>query len=162
MIKDKLQTCDIFVFEGGGIFGKLIKWKTGEPYTHCGIYVAKDTIMEAGVNGVVTDGNGYLKNTKWLRYPNLTDTQKKYILRNALNYQGKGYDFIQVLLGLFRNILWRLPFNNSTRVNCSEFVARVFEDSGLPLGDKTTNPFWDLDFVTPGDIANSKKLKEVI
>jgi len=160
-MKLKLETGDIFEFKGGGIVGKVIQWKTGSPYTHTGIYVGENTIMEAGATGVVTQPNWYTQNTDWFRYPDLDDTKKKYILRNALKYQGRKYDFFQVFLGLFRNLLWKLPFNSSVKLNCSEFVARVYQDSELPLGDASTNPMWDLDWITPKDIANSKKLRRI-
>ena len=166
MNKYKLETGDVILHTDpyGSFIGWLIKRITKGMYTHAAIYVGNGLMAESYTTGVVIHEiwDYGIDEAHYFRYKGgLNDTQKKYILRNINLQLGKKYDFFQNFLNLLKYYLrWSFTFNNASKVNCSEFVARVYEESDLSLDDGT-NPFWDLDYVTPGDIANSKKLKEV-
>src|SRR5690349_1770432 len=54
-IKRLLQPGDVLLFDRGGVFGTLIKWKRGEKYSHVEIYNGGDKTF-ASRNGI---GVGY-------------------------------------------------------------------------------------------------------
>jgi len=173
-MKDKLQTGDVILQSGIGrnwlekVFVKVANWKTKSKVTHGGLYLGNGLMVESYWVGVKIhpiydyrpEEVDYYRYKKCKNCVSLTDKDKKFILRNAYKYEGTKYDFLHVFLNLFKGILHWIPYDSKHKVYCFEFIARVYEESGLSLNDGTFTK-WDLDYITGYELSHTKKLRRL-
>ena len=129
-------------------------------YSHAGIVLDNDEIIEAMPGGAIIASQGYyreIKNARVTQYSKwtLTDTNRENIVREARKLEGTKYSWLDyVSLGLthtlpFRPNRLRKYIANTGHMICSQLVDEVYYRAGLHMfADKR----WSGD-VTPGDLS---------
>ena len=156
--------------EIGEKVAEFLKEKTGNSYLHAGIYLDKGYGLEAWFNGVklVKYTPKAIASFHVFRHKefNLEQHGPK-VLEKAKEYFNRSYDFASLIinsLAEISNLFWHSEkkieklfksYNTENAVICSELVARIYEEIGLPI---TENP----EFTSPGDIAQSDKVTRII
>ncbi|MFD1737140.1 hypothetical protein ACFSCX_11310 [Bacillus salitolerans] len=154
------KTVYVLLTDTGSIFNKLIKWFTKAPYNHVSI------VFDENLNEIYSFGRKYPRNpliagfiredvyfgtyryfynTKCLLLK-IDVTSKEFVhIRNVIQYFNNNKElYTYNWLGLV-GVAFRYPIHSRNKYFCSQFVAEVFEKSGLDL--------WNLPstLVTPND-----------
>jgi hypothetical protein len=160
MIDKKRKTVYVLLTDTGTLFTKIIKWFTNAPYNHVSIVFDEklDEIYSFGrkyprnplIAGFIREDvyfgtYRYFYNTRCL-LSKIDVSSKEYIrIRNVIQSFNNNKDIYSYnLLGLV-GVAVRRPINQRNKYFCSQFVAEVFEKSGLNLGDLPSA------LVTPND-----------
>ncbi|MBJ7935647.1 hypothetical protein FNE59_14415 [Bacillus thuringiensis] len=157
----KLQTGDIVLVKGNTpIISRLIRWVTSSDYTHVGMIIADDLILEIDINKDLAirpmkhEVYDIYRYTKGLTSEQRTKIIKQSIRRAKLN---KGYDWRHIisfaLQKLFRT---SRVFEEANKVVCSEIVDNIYNDIGIDL-----IPNCEDGDVTPGQLAASPYLTKL-
>lgn len=157
---------DIFLYRNGtSLLTKLIRLFTTSDYNHAGIYWGYDKykghiVAESLKNGFVFtffhDLDFYFANgVDIYRYKKKIhiESLKNKILEN-IGVKYGFFDLFKILIYVFTRIQFK---RQSERLICSEAVAKVYRDSKHDLFLSTKN----LDYVTPSDLSNCKKLQKI-
>ena len=146
-IKKLIRPGDILLFDRDGFFGRLIKFKRGERYTHIEVALSENETVAS------RDGQGVA------RYPiELRGVAAVYRTRKALDLDagmkwfatvnGQGYDW----LGLLAFGWAKFRGRNNNKMFCSEFVVRFIRNCGVEL----FNPDMDADALSPEGVTYSE------
>lgn len=141
----------------GNIFGKLFNLNQSVKYTHCGIMVNENEIVEALSQGVVKRKfeytNGFIIATG-----KFSDAQINSIVSYALESCGQKYNwFLVVSLAVLKilHLEWLFKGIGHTGQICSVLVGRCYFKAGYLFNNE------GLDLLDPSDIAeNVLKNKE--
>jgi len=139
----------------------LIRWATGSEYSHVWVEYESSVwggtwVAHAGPKGVVkeTQENVYKKYPKHRIYDFSGDLTKG--LHAVKGDVGADYDYRSViwnglLLVLYTATRWNylhsLVTRNTSKLSCSEFVAKILKECGVE-GTETFDP----ELTTPGDL----------
>ncbi|MNF65000.1 hypothetical protein D3C84_467500 [compost metagenome] len=156
----KMVVGDIVFFKGQTWISKIISKLTGSPYTHVGIVLSDNKILEA--NRFIKTRIRSIKDSEIyiVMRCNLTEEQKKLIYTNSHNFIGIGYDYLEIAEWFFKLSINYKGYgfvNNANRVYCSELIDLVFKSAGIDLVPNRV----DGD-VLPVHLLNSPLLKKVI
>ncbi len=151
---------DIVFVAGKGFISDAIRFFDKGNFSHCGLAVSANGMLEAEyshrVNVVPFNPSNYIRHE--VIDLGLTELQRNRVREEASKLIGKKYDFTQivwyVLKDLF-NLKGNNRFNNPNNLICSELVYIVLEQSGIlnDLGidtedirgvDLTPNQLYDL------------------
>ncbi|CAM3679172.1 hypothetical protein GCM10009865_47690 [Aeromicrobium ponti] len=131
-----MQTGDIVFFRGQSWNSKIINRLTKSPYTHVGIAMSENMILEADRFiktriRPVTNDDIYI-----IMRCDLTWQQKELIYTNGKKFIGVSYDYLEIAEWFFK-LLANYDgvgfVNNVNRVYCSELVDLVFKSAGVDL-----------------------------
>lgn len=147
----ELRVGDICLYEGTGLFSKIVQFNTGSRYSHVEVYDG------AGYSLASRDGLGVD------RYPfrdrdlsRVLRPHQPYKARNARAWfktvRGQTYDWMGLLVS--RIAKWQGRENQ--KQFCSEFAARLLKRGGVECFNGA-----DADGITPGDFAKSVALYAV-
>lgn len=148
-IKKLLLPGDILLFDRGGLFSAIIKFKRGEKYSHVEIFDGGDHTWASrngiGVNYYPLDLNGIAA---------IYRTRKPLDLVKADAWsetvEGQGYDWVGLL-----SFAWaQFQGRENGKMFCSEFVTRFCRAGGVNLFSAET----DADAVSPGLIPYSEEV----
>jgi len=166
--KSKLCKGDILLYrpKKDDWLGNAIAWFSKGHYSHASCYIGDDYIIESNLQ------TGVIKkklNPKWFpvidirRYPNLTTSQCKILIKFLNTQCGKGYDlpsfgetWVGILFG-WTGIRKNKPLtNNSNTYYCSELVATAYNAAGINV-----TPNIHFMNVAPSDLGHSKVLTKI-
>lgn len=134
-----------------------------EPYNHAIIAVGNGLVVSGDPHGAALCSDHAWIRTDWrrLRRP-LDDTARATLAKAARALVGIGYNWLDIAALTLAQLGWNAQrddgketmlgrrVNNDGRLICSQLVAKVYTDCGLPLFiDRTPGE------VTPGDLARS-------
>lgn len=147
-----LQSGDFLLYDSNGIFGRLIKFKRGERFTHVEIYVGdgKAVASRDGIGVGLYDLrlNGLAGVYRPDAKPNITEGMKWF---QAVN--GQPYDWVGLL-----SFAWaQLRGRENGAMFCSEFAVRFYRACQCELFSLGT----DADAVSPEMLSYSPKIGEV-
>ena len=125
----KFEKADIIFTAPQNIGFKLSRWWTKDDFGHVAIcvgYVGNEPlIIEATARGI--DINAFKWRTQTgepyavYRIPDLTEKDKEILVKEAMKFVGRGYDF----LGLANFIFKKPKFHNDKRNFCSDMMFRI-------------------------------------
>lgn len=153
---------DFFLCQISGFGGFLIRAAqaiSGDAsrYTHAGIILDKDTIIEAMPGGarIVSIDTILGRRPLAVSFYGLTDQTRQTIVESARSYEGIPYSFLDYLcLGLLaigiRPKKLRDRVHDSGNMICSQLVDKAYQTAGVHLFDDGRNS----GDVTPGDLAH--------
>lgn len=152
-----------FLTRIGGLTGVLIslgQWLIGDAsrYTHAGIILDSETVMEAMPSGARIAPLGQLMDGRPIVFSwpiELAAEQRERVVEHAQACEGVRYGFSAYLhLALSRfGIRWpwlQGYLTRNGRLICSQLVDHVYRKAGVRLFDDGRAPH----DVTPGDLAN--------
>ncbi|MDQ0976604.1 hypothetical protein QFZ31_006656 [Neobacillus niacini] len=137
-----MKAGDIIFVRGTGIISRLVRFFDKGKFSHVAIAVSDTHVIEA---------DWYMRsNIVEFHYEdyeivslNLTDNQRQHIPLTAIKYEGKMYDYIQVLGYIFKSRL-----NNPRHLICSELVYNILSEVGYindaSLRDITPNELYEI------------------
>jgi hypothetical protein len=153
----------VHLFEGSGVIGCLIRWRTWRKYAHAAIEI--DGMLYEAVENPFPNG-GVIKNDvseSWIpgrQKPSLTlvsETLSDSNVQSMTNFLeecvGKKYDYWAVLAFISRR---KERISSKDKYFCSELVCEAFKWIDKPLFNNL-----HCRKVSPGLIANSIRLKEL-
>lgn len=148
-VHPKLQAGDVVFFEPADLMGRLIQIVTFSKYTHVGIAVDSENMLEAQTTGVrIVPLSEALNRTQGKDCFPLSASARERFDANALRsfvseVNGKPYDFYQALISGLHGISSKVKTRESEkRFFCSELVTdalfhcKVLHD----LNSSQTNP----------------------
>lgn len=151
-----LEIGDVIFFKAENTWiSKLISKLTHSPYTHVGLAIGKNHIIEANrfVNTRIVRFDFDGKKHAVYRLQGIDDKIRDKIYAQAMVYNNYPYDYLQIL-GLFFRYLFRWKkdnlFNRANRLICSELIDYTFYYAGvnrkreLELGDITPSMLLEL------------------
>ncbi|MCF7861159.1 hypothetical protein K9M79_02850 [Candidatus Woesearchaeota archaeon] len=140
-------------------------------FAHCGI-ITNGGLDEIQIHEAI--GKGFVKSwypklfiekmieekTCKIQYPKI---KLSNVEKNADNYLGKGYGFLDILgIGISFITGWRfIKLTGASKLICSEAVARILYDSSnkkINFEEEYKKPY---DLITPMDLYLSEQLKNV-
>lgn len=149
-------------------FGKKIREITNGQYSHVGMFVSKNKIIEATLTGVkLTDISKFqkLQQSKKLEYNiyemKTTGKQLNIIVEYLLNQVGREYDFLHLM-----SLLFVFTFKIKRNINlldikkaftCAELLSKALDKAGLKFSETIHK-----ECITPHDIAQSGLLKCIL
>jgi uncharacterized protein YycO len=149
--RGKLKVGDILLTSSTTCISRLIKWWTISRWSHVGIYVGNNFVIEATWPRVrkVTlmtflescDRVTVLRHSKWTT---LTEDQVQQFLGFLESKIGKPYDWRGLV-----SFICRKSIQNKSGYFCSELVSEAFSLVGIPIERK--KPAW----TSPEDIHSS-------
>lgn len=154
----QLQEFDLIFFKGTTWVGKLVKFFTGEKYSHTAIALDPFHLVETNYNTPVAVRHIKISTKDYdvyrLKKP-LTTTQRLLILQFIHNEISKKYDW-KFLFTRWLNLLFGIkPLNSKNRYNCDELVLEAFRVVGISLIN-------DDVFMTPEKLSKSELLEKVV
>lgn len=157
----KVKLGDIILFKSDGSLQDAFIHMVSKDYTHIGIYMGNNTVVEAGINGVrefmLTPS--YVSLSHVYRIQNVSDLKLNNMVNLALSHVGEKYSVMDAafagILRLFGLKQW--SYSVDSNWFCSEFVAYTIESSyGLDRPDifpkKVPKDVLPDDFKTANDI----------
>lgn len=159
------KTIYVLMTDTGTLFTKMIKFVTKAPRNHASIafdsdlkdvysFGRKQPLNPLSGGFVKEDMKGKLFGKAVCAVYSCTisrsayERMQAYILAIEANKENYKYN----LIGLF-GVMLNMEFQRENAYFCTQFVAKVFEHSGLPIADKPAS------LVTPGDLENSAALQ---
>ncbi len=136
----------------GNFWTRIFKRKKSVGFTHIGIMISEESIVEALNNGVVQRKFPYTKDFKIFRNIRITEDQIKLIVATTISQIGDRYDH-GLLVGL--GILKLLRLEKFVKLDapkgkiCSLVVAKAYESIGYRF-----RPEEDIELVDPADISD--------
>jgi len=141
VVRDKMKTADLLLWQSNGIIGQLIQLYTKSPYNHASLVIRlaeyeglerRRYTTEALRHGVVLNllsrrlehQNGHVW---WFPLKDEWNDKRQLIGERALSYVGIPYDFKGILRFLFGPVSVDV-----TAIFCSELVAIAYGYSGAP------------------------------
>ena len=133
---------------------------TKHKYVHAELYVGAGYTLAAWFNGVhlVHYPLSVYDRFDIYTHPKMDDEKREKLCELVRKYFNKPYDFVSLILNGLPEILSlgiesveryleeQIDYENSDFLICSELIARMYEDVGLPI-----EPY--PEFVTPDDLA---------
>lgn len=159
-MKEKIKSVYVLLTDTGTIFTKMIKWFTDAPYNHVSIVFDEEleeiysfgrkypkNPLKAGFikEDIYFGTYRYFYNTRCLLLKIEVSSKQYDRIRNVISNFNNNKDIYSYnLLGLI-GVAIGYPINQKNKFFCSQFVAEVFNKSGMYL--------WDLPpaLVTPND-----------
>ena len=164
----KYQTMDVILFRPAkwNLFGRLIAWITGSPFSHTAVVLDGETGLL--IEATATVKTSSLRKDKrhgevWRYRRGLTAPQVLAAERYLVGLLGTVYDFgnlVDIFINLFRRAFgrpYRAYFQSDGRPVCSELVSRAYGAAGVTLCPG--KPLW---VVTPADLASCGFLERVV
>ena len=155
----ELKKGDVILVQGRGPISSIIRYFTGNSYTHSACYIGDWKIIESDWDGVWENTlDKYIDDVYHVyRHPTASKEQLNHAVEWMKMRQGAKYDYLGIL-GIALAIMGKKKINkldNTDRYWCSELVADGFLHADIPLyvHPKTYR-------VSPGDL--SKNLEQVI
>lgn len=157
----KLETGDIILVKGNTpIISRLIRWVTNSEYTHVGMIVADDLILEIDINKdlairpIKHTSYDVYRYTKGLSSEQRTKMIKYAIRRSKLN---KGYGWKHIIsFALQKFFKTSKTYRDVNKVICSEIVDNIYNAVNIDLV-----PNCDDGDVTPGQLSASPYLTKL-
>lgn len=177
-LRERLQTGDILLCSGSGVFSDLIQQATDSPWSHVALIVRLDAIDRIllfesvetfGVRTVplsryLTDyeqGRPYPGGLAVVRHRTFASVtsahQVQRMLQFAVDHFGNAYNHLQIVRIAARILGSSLqaPLSHGKDASlkafiCSEYVAACFEQAGVALAAS------DRGYVTPADFADPR------
>ena len=160
--RDSIEDGDVLLFQGSGLFSRLIRWVTRSRYSHSGLaiwwndrlMVLESTEPEVRIMPLSILIGHYprvdlYKPTKLLN--------RMQVFEAATEALGKKYA-VWTVIRYARRILFKIrgggdPRTPPDKFVCSQLVSFAYRDGGLDLNPSDTD-----EFTTPEDLAVSKGL----
>lgn len=158
----------VILTDTGTVFNRLIKMYTKDPYNHVSIAFDPD-LKEVFSFGRKKEHNPIIagfarENMDHMLFKNANSAVfelecdnpaaywkvRKYVRKFELNEENYRYNLLGVLA-----LMFKINIERNDAFFCSQFVASIFEYSGIPLFDKPCV------FVTPGDFMDASDLQLV-
>jgi uncharacterized protein YycO len=132
---------DIFLWSGTGVIAKAIQWVTGSKWSHCGLILDKNTIIDSYLQ---INNNGVQKRSiqPYKAEPNrvkilntrFTPDQKLKLVQTALRYVNKtNYDIPLIFSFLVEAVQgdkkFKGMFQDGDSFTCSEFIATIVKEA---------------------------------
>lgn len=165
----KIRSVYVLLTDTGTLFTKMIKWFTHAPYNHASIVLDKklneiysfgrkyprNPLAAGFIEDIYYGTYRYFSNTRCLLLK-INVSSKEYIrIRNVIQGFNQNKDLYSYnLLGLF-GVAVHHPVYQRNKYFCSQFVADVFETSGLNLWDRPSA------LITPNDFKEHPRFEIV-
>jgi uncharacterized protein YycO len=153
----ELLAGDLIFAKGTGWESYAIEKFMHSPYSHVAGVVNNKQVIEA-MNFKKTGYQSiayYAGYSDVYRCDSLSDSQRQQIMKYATDNVGSRYDYLLVLWEILRYALQKaIPYFKTKRVICSTLWADAYLAAGVDLCPDTKYP-------TPGDLANSKRLRKI-
>lgn len=134
-----MKAGDIVFVRGTSIISKIVRFFDKGKFSHVAIAVNENEVIESNWNMRSKIVKFHYKDYE-LTHLNLTDLQRQRIPVIAKKYEGKWYDYLQVISYIFTSRL-----NNPRHLICSELVYNILSEVGY-VNDKL-----DMD-ITPNEL----------
>lgn len=161
--RDAIEDGDVLLFQGAGIFSRLIRWATRSAYSHSGmaiwwndrLMVLESTSPEVRVMPLSILIGHYPRVDL---YKPVEDFSRVQLFEAATEALGKRYA-VWTIVRYVRRILFRIrgggdPRKPPDKFVCSQLVSYAYREAGVDL-DKD-NPD---EFTTPDALSRSKLLR---
>jgi len=163
----ELQPGDVLLFRPSGILGRLVAWATGSEYGHVAMFLGTSgkTVAEMRefIGGRILPLTNYATETIDVFRP---DTAEWMVRFNAIMamYRVLGEPY-SLWHGVAAFLLRRIPKRlrklfrfecDHHGYHCSQSISKAYRDAGFDLCPG--RPDWA---TTPGDLAKSKRLKNL-
>ena len=163
-----MRTGYILAQKNYSFFGNQIRKLTKCEYSHVGVFVDEDNIVEAKMTGVAKTPFSTFEKYRvegkiefdLFKFKRITE-RKKWGMITFLNDQvGKRYDMLQMVVVGFMiafNFNRKIgPFEINDAFTCSEIVAEAANSVGIQF-----STLIDVDGITPADTLNSDLVAKV-
>ena len=168
LVRKEIQDGDILLFQGRGLFSRLIRWGSTSPYSHCAVvFWWHDRLMVFQVSGkgveivpasdCINKYNGSVE--WWTLQPDLRDkVDLPELFTFCLEENGKPFGIRGLIVLGWRKITNRFRGRPDSKMSptalfCSWYISRCFRKAGLDLVDMASD-----DCTSPGDLARSGTL----
>ncbi len=174
-ILGRMKPGDVIIFHKKGINPGSLGIKlanffkkgfSGRGWTHAGLYLGDDSVIEAYPDGIVTNrfSEKYLQNNYGLlalRHKNAADEKLRKAMDFCVSEKGEAYDKGALLYFILLNFIpqqfhfilnvrnFSDRLNDKTKYFCSELVARGFEEAGLGCFERVSYKIMPSDFCNP-------------
>jgi uncharacterized protein YycO len=145
---------DYGVVRTNGFSARCIQIGTLSKWNHAVIYIGNNLIVEANPAGVQISSADKYSVIVWNQHEDLTNEERKNIVKWALSQVGESYSFLTIALIVFRTLGFKvlvgklaIKLAQKEGYICSELVAECYSKTGHPLCSK---PDWQ---IVPGDLA---------
>lgn len=160
----KYLTGDIFIYKKStDIYSRLIKWYTGDTYSHSGVILKwiDDTtaiVCESLAEGFVIHEQyiPYLESVADIGrvQKKMTKHERIYLRELAYAMEGRSYDWVSIFILMLRKYKISIPYINTNKLICSEATEMlIYYAFGIRL-----EPTKYFEQVTPQDQSKSKKI----
>lgn len=153
---------DVILVRGNTpVISRMIRWVTGSEYTHVGLAVNEDLILEIDINrDLAIRPISRHEDYDVYRYRHGLDPKQIKNMREIALHAAlinKGYDWVRILQFACEKLFYsKKAFHDKNRVICSEFIDNIYAYVGIDLvPDKQDGN------VTPGQISASPLLIKV-
>lgn len=151
-IKSLLRPGDIILYDGDGIFAKIIKFKRGEQYCHVEVYIGGERSVASrdgvGVNEYPLRLDGIAAIYRSVTVPDIESGMTWFE-----TVKGQDYDWIGLL-----SFAWaKYRGLNNNKMFCSEFATRFLRACGV----EPFNADCDADCVSPEMLTYSHEEKPI-
>lgn len=157
----QLEVGDVLLYRNGkSLLTRLIRIFTTSDYNHAGIYVGHGVVYEALADGFNRREYGDMKQHLLNGvdvYRMRKKIDQKAIKRAIIACAGIKYGYVDLLKFLIYILTGKRFNKSSARLICSEAIAKVYRTSGYDLFPSIKN----LDYISPSDLANNKKLQKI-
>lgn len=144
----KLVAGDICLMTPHDVLGDIVCWWSSSEYAHVVMYVGDGMFVESHWSGVRKvgwiAGDFNTRNTLVLRRANITDDDRKAVVRRAEMHVGREYDWLMLfstafLMGLEKCGVFVRKQRNHLDINgydiCTETVVDAYYESGITVID---------------------------
>lgn len=157
--------CDILLFQGNEFISRLIRWGTKSRYSHVGVCLSSDELIEAVVKGVRRIKAEDLENKAFDVYRVKEEFNKEGVTDFLKKKVGSKYDIPGVIfLGLLKLLHMfgvRVLSNKWQKKEdyfCSELCYEAYNKGG---GIDIVPNITAAEITSPADIAKSPRIKKI-
>lgn len=137
-----MRAGDIIFVQGTSLISRLVRLVDKGKFSHVAIAVSETHVIETNWNMKSKIVEFHYEDFELVRLQ-LSDNQRDSVPAIALNYEGKWYDYLQVLSYIFQSRL-----NNPRHLICSELVYNVLSEVGYVndelYSDVTPNELYEI------------------
>jgi len=164
-VKKMLRPGDVILsLNKENLLSGAIKTVTESNWSHTMMYIGNGLIVESTIGGVRTYPLKHYTTSKYniavLRCKDLSDSQRKILIKRVKQYIGMRYAYVQILWDFFLRIIgrsedpkWQLDVQPNAMM-CSEAIARAYGELGFeikpsfkPAGVEPADFYESLSFV---------------